>query len=192
MPDMRARILCLIALIPALGCAADGRPIRQPWPMHHVCRDFLIANSLNAADADGDGHDDYSVIDERRGLLTIVFHPGKNGDVRKDWPRVVLGTTGNPEYACLGDLDGDGAPDFVAVEGDDLSTGLPTGVRIFWSPGKAKARDAAAWRDAGRIPGTENAQYLYAECYDVDGDGALDIVVGGRRHSVTKKYAGLR
>jgi hypothetical protein len=22
----------------------------KPWPMHHVCRDFLIANSLNAAD----------------------------------------------------------------------------------------------------------------------------------------------
>lgn len=68
----------------------------KPWPMHHVCRDFLIANSLNAADVDGDGFDDYSVIDERRGPMTVIFHPGKNGDLRKEWPRLVLGQTGNP------------------------------------------------------------------------------------------------
>jgi hypothetical protein len=86
--------------------------------MHHVCPDFLIANSLNAADVDGDGFDDYSVIDERRGLMTVIYHPGKSGDVRKEWPRLILGETVNPEYACLGDLDDDGAPDFITVEGD--------------------------------------------------------------------------
>lgn len=177
---------------PAVTSGKGPGDIHQPWPMHHVCRDFLIANSLNAADVDGDGFDDYSVIDERRGLMTIIFHPGRNGDVREEWPRLVLGQTGNPEYACLGDVDGDGGPDFIAVEGDDLSRGLRTGVRIIWHPGRAKARDAAAWEDAGHVPGTENAQYLYAECHDIDADGALDVVVGGRRHPVTKQYAGLR
>ena len=72
--------------------------------MHHVCRDFLIAKSLNAADVDGDGCDDYSVIDEHRGLMTAIFHPGKGGDVRQEWPRMILGITANREYACLGAL----------------------------------------------------------------------------------------
>ena len=90
---------------PAVTSSVPKGLIYKPWPMHHVCRDFLIANSLNAADVDGDGFDDYSVIDELRGLMTIIFHPGKNGEVRKEWPRLILGATGNPEYACLGDLD---------------------------------------------------------------------------------------
>lgn len=33
------------------------------------------------------------------------IHPGKNGDVRREWPRLVLGQTGNPECVSLGDLD---------------------------------------------------------------------------------------
>ena len=191
-PVVLATLTGLLLTFQTVTVLAESAQTCKPWPMYHVCRDFLIANSLNAADVDCDGFDDYAVIDERRGLMTIVFHPGKKGDVRKEWSRIILGDTGNPEYSCLGDLDGDGAPDFVAVEGDDLSKGLPTGVRIFWNPGKSKAREASAWKDAGRIPGTEKGQYLYAECHDVDGDGALDIVVGGRRHTITKQYAGIR
>ena len=50
--------ITLVALLPwsllgAVSC--DPPPAVQPWTMHHVCRDFLIANSLNAADVDGDG-----------------------------------------------------------------------------------------------------------------------------------------
>ena len=68
---------------------------------------------LTAADVDGDGFDDYSVIDERTGLLTVIFHPGKDGDVRAEWPRMVLGKTENPEYGCLGDLGGAATTDEV-------------------------------------------------------------------------------
>lgn len=177
---------------PTVMSADPKGQIYAPWTMHHVCRDFLIANSLNAADVDGDGFNDYSVIDERRGLMTIVFHPGKGGEVCKEWPRLILGQTGNPEYACLGDLDGDSNTDMVVVEGDDLGRGLHPGVRVIWGPAKAKAHDASAWHDGGLITGTDNEQYVYAECHDVDADGALDIIVGGRRHPVTKLYAGLR
>ena len=86
---------CLLGMvINAAEAATEGEPeptvttaprqeqIYKPWLMHHVGRDFLIANSLNAADVDGDGFNDYSVIDERRDLITIVFHPGKKDDVR--------------------------------------------------------------------------------------------------------------
>lgn len=177
-----------LALVP-LALAGD---IHQPWKMHKIDLEFRIANSLNAGDVNGDGYLDYSVIDESLGLQSIVFHPGKGGDVRKPWPKVVLDRAGHPEYSCLGDLDGDGNMDFVSVDGDDLERGIKTGVRVFWGPEKSRVMDPKAWRDAGHVPGTSGLQYLYCETFDVNGDGALDVIVGGRRHSITKKYAGIR
>lgn len=181
-----------VSFLAFIGSVAAQDAIRQPWKMHQLNNDYLIANSLGQGDVNQDGYPDYAVIDEWVGLQTIVFHPGKNGDVRKPWARVNLGKTGNPEYSCLGDLDADGNVDFVVVEGDDLERGYKTGARVFWGPGKAKATDSTAWVDGGHIPSTVGEQYLYSECHDLNGDGALDILVGGRRHATTNKYAGLR
>jgi hypothetical protein len=175
-----------------LGAALHAGDITQPWRMHHIHDDYLVANSMGAADVNGDGFTDYAVIDEGFGRQTILFHPGPGGDVRAPWQRLVLGQTGNPEYSTLADLDGDGALDLVVVEGDDLERGLPTGIRFWWGPGPARATDPTAWTDAGRVPGNDGQQYLYVACRDIDGDGHLDVVVGGRRHSVTRQYAGLR
>jgi hypothetical protein len=91
---------------PAVMTSSHQEQLDKPWPMHHVCRDFLIANSLNAADVDGDGFDDYSVIDERRGLMTIIFHPGKSRDVRKEWPRLIpLDVDGDGDLDLLGNVE---------------------------------------------------------------------------------------
>ncbi len=184
--------LLLLLLLSGLTTPTEAGEIRQPWPMHKIDNDFRVANSLNARDVNGDGWMDYSVIDESLGLQTVIFHPGTNGDVRQTWPKVVLAKTGHPEYSCLGDLDGDGNVDVVVVDGDDMSRGLQTGVRIWWGPPRDQVTNPTAWRDAGHIPGTDGLQYLYAECLDINNDGALDIIVGGRRHAVNKQYAGIR
>ncbi len=193
---MKFFVLAFLFLIrPMQAVPAQGEEypssIYQPWRMHHIRDDYLIANSADTADVNGDGFQDLAVIDESTGLETIVFHPGRAGDVRGYWPRTVLGTTSNPEYSCLGDIDGDGSIDLVVVEGDDLEQGHETGVRVFWGPEKSTVQDPSHWLDAGHIPGSGGKQYLYAQCHDVNLDGATDIVVGGRRHSVTKEYAGL-
>jgi hypothetical protein len=165
--------------------------IRNPWKMHHINNQYLIANSLNPADVNKDGFLDYAVIDEYLGFQTVVFHPGKNANFDKEWPRLDLGKTGNPEYSCLGDLDGDGNIDFVVVEGDDLEKGYKTGVRFFWGPDSAQVMNPKSWKITPIIPGTEGKQFLYAECHDINKDSALDVLVGGRRHSVTNEYTGL-
>ena len=144
-------VLCSAAFVSSLASAPDI--FAQPWKMHHINKDYLIANSLQPGDVNGDGYDDYAVIDEFLGLQTIVFHPGPDGDVRQPWSRVVLGETGNPEYSCLGDLDGDGNYDLIVVEGDDLEKGFETGVRIWWGPSPDQAHRPEAWINATSRPG---------------------------------------
>lgn len=171
---------------------SESEPINEPWKMHHINDYYVIANSLNAADVDKDGYMDYAVIDEWLGIQTILFHPGKDGDIRAKWDRVNLGKTGNPEYSCLGDLDEDGNVDFIVVTGDALEVGYSTGVGLFWGPDADKVRDSTAWEYAGYFPATLGQQYLYAECHDINNDGAVDILVGGRRNAITNEYAGIR
>ena len=195
LPMKLLSFISLVVVLAVVICAAPAwsqTPVGEPWTMYHIHDGYLIANSLDAADVNHDGFDDYSVIDEGKGLQTIVFHPGPNGDVRKAWPRVVLGKTGNPEYSCLGDLDGDGNLDVVVVEGDDMEKGIPTGVRIWWGPTSDKVMDPDAWTNSGHIPGTEGEQYLFCLVRDLNGDGRGQILVGGRKHPLTKKYAGIR
>jgi len=117
------------ALLTVLVAKADQAEMYKPWKMHHACRDFLIANSLNAADVDSDGFKDHSVIDERRDLMTIVFHPGKGGEVRKEWPRMVLGQTGNPLIPL--DVDGDGDLDLLGNVEEHFHRG-PDGKDVSW------------------------------------------------------------
>lgn len=162
------------------------------WKMHIINNDYLIANSMNAADVDRDGSEDYAVIDEFLGLQTIIFFPEAGEDPTKPWERVNLGKTGGPEYSCLGDIDQDGNTDFVVVTGDDLERGYTTGVAIFWGPEPSRVRDSTAWKKAGNIPATLGQQYLYVETHDLDGDGGPDILAGGRRNAITNEYAGLR
>ncbi len=162
------------------------------WAMHNISDDYLIANSMSPADVDGDGEEDYAVIDEWLGIQTILFTPKEKDSLRKPWKRVNLGVTGNPEYSSLGDMDGDGNLDFIVVTGDDLEKGLETGMGIFWGPSAEKVLDSKAWVNAGNIPSTLGQQYLYVETHDINNDGALDILVGGRRNALSGEYSGLR
>ncbi len=198
---MRSPWIAILALQAVWSLASAADPVRTvtarlaegpTWTMHRISDDYLIANSAGLADVNQDGFPDLSVIDEGVGTLTLLFHPGPGKDPRQPWKRIVLGVTGNPEYACLGDLDGDGSFDYVVADGDDLEKGLKTGVRIVWGPAARETAQPDKWQAAGHIPGTEGAQYLYVECRDVNGDAAADILAGGRRHSVTKQYAGIR
>ncbi len=210
---MRVKSLLLVSVLPfvvAAGCSDGSHRGREainpaPWPMHPIDSRFRGANGLGTADVDGDGFTDYLTNYEFDQRYEIAFHPGPEGRVREPWPTVTVFVPDplektedgvNPESADLGDLDGDGFIDVVTGQGwGELPfwEGSQPGVRIVWGPARERARYASAWHDAGIIPGTaERGHFHFVRTYDVNGDGATDIVAGGRVHGGNGARAGVR
>lgn len=78
----------------------------------------------------------------------------------------------NVEYGYFGDLNGDGNLDAVYANGDKAD------VNIIWGLDKSQVKDPTKWVDAGPIPSSKNqGHYVYLETFDINQDGALDIVV---------------
>jgi hypothetical protein len=124
---------------------------------------------------------DYVVIHEGPDKVTIIFHPGVNEKLYKEWKKVVISEGNNVEYAYAGDMNGDGNIDIVYANGGKAD------VNILWGPGIEKADDPSKWVDGGAIPSSANqGHYVYLETFDINNDGALDIVTGGRRHKSGK------
>ena len=196
--------LLLLPVLALAGCNDGGDEIGTvaplvindaPWPMHAIDSRFRGGNGIGAADVDADGFTDYVTNYEFDQRFEIAFHPGPNADPRKPWPTTTAFVPAvlekpedgiNPESADFGDVDGDGAIDLVTGQGwgeIPFWEGNAAGVRIVWGPGAERAHDAAAWQDAGRIPSTvDDGHFHWVRTRDINGDGLVDIVVGGRVH----------
>lgn len=176
-------LVILTAAIPN-GFAQDfNEPVfpTMPWRMYHLDRQYYNHNSISPGDANGDGYTDYVVIHEGPDKVTILFHPGNLEDIYPEWEKVTISEGNNVEYAYFGDLDGDGNLDIAYANGGKAD------VNVIWGPKKSRVKDPSAWVDGGPIPASRNqGHYVFLETYDVNQDGALDIVTGGRRHSSGK------
>lgn len=149
---------------PALGAEWMMHPVDNPG-------DWL-PNGLSAADVNGDGWDDYLTNYEFTGRIRVALHPG-GGDPGLPWAAMDLGYFPDAESAAFGDLDGDGKPDVVVAHGME-HTGAVPGVRVLWG-------DGTAWEDAGDLPASlAGWQFLYIQTADLDLDGDVDIIAGGR------------
>jgi hypothetical protein len=149
-----------------------------------------LPNGLDVADVNRDGFPDYVTNYEGgQGIIRVAFHPGDKSAfaslglaARQMWPAVTVAQFPNAENAAFGDLDGDGAPDIAVAHGNQAGAGERSGVSIVWCQDPARVRAAAGWRNGGAVPGTvDRGHYLFIKTADVNGDGRLDIVVGGRR-----------
>jgi len=151
----------------------------SPWTMHVIDNpNFRLPNGLDSADADGDGWLDLLTNYEWNGYLRIAFRPPRDV-VAEAWPAVTVGRVPNAESSCFGDVDGDGDPDVVVAHGAE-ALGRP-GVKVLLNPEGSRAREAHAWGKPIEIPAARGiGHFHYIRCRDLDSDGRLEIVVGGR------------
>jgi hypothetical protein len=161
------------------------------WRMHQIDNPQVeLPNGLDVADGNKDGFPDYVTNYEGgEGDVRIAFHPGNKTRfsspalaARQLWPAVRVCKYLNAESAAFGDMDGDGNPDVIVAHGNQAGAGEKSGVSMIWNPGPDKVMEEKAWVDGGDVPATvSKGHYLFVKTIDIDGDGALDIVVGGRR-----------
>ena len=144
---------------------AEGREVRDP-------RDLAVG------DLNGDGFDD-AVVACSEGHLLYLQNPG--GVVRGfRWGRVIPSVTkgrGSYDRVSLADLNGDGRPEVLAVNGGagrDPSADT-TGPGISWFTLPPDPLEGEAWREHVVL---ESEQAVNARPIDLDGDGDLDVVAG--------------
>lgn len=170
MNTLAAFVFCL-ALSSANGPLSGNH---RPWPRHPIGAG-TGADGIRLSDMNGDGLPDAAVGFEEEGLTRLYSNPGP-ARVKAPWPSLTLGTTPDIEDASIADLDDDGRKDVISLtEGRDRS------IHLFFAPA-AVTEHNGQWRhivlgDGIRVP---RMAYMFAQAVDLDGDGRVEIVVGGK------------
>ncbi len=137
----------------------------------------LPSGGVIPVDLDGDG--DLDLLCRRTGFTgpdgRRIFR--NDGNLKFSAATAEFGLDENGSIHGTGDLNHDGAPDLVCVEG--------AGVEIYLNDGAGRfARRAGAVRGLERAPWKPHAQYGRgwggAAVTDFDNDGAADVIVNGK------------
>lgn len=137
-------------------------------------------------DIDGDGWGDVfvGVLRQNSNTGMVRVYSGQTGatiyTVNGSQPDEEFGRYGG----TVGDVDGDGIPDYVVGAPQTLPTPMGNGYAVVLSG----ATGRQIWRFDGLAPG-DGFGYVCAGAGDVDGDGIGDVIVGGHNHDPQGRIA---
>ncbi|MBK8978169.1 MAG: FG-GAP repeat protein [Planctomycetes bacterium] len=137
-------------------------------------------------DFDGDGMADLLIGSPNRSrtgaalIGSVTVASGRNG-------LVITGTSGTRAgrrlgfaVAALGDVNGDGVPDFASSSPHDNTLGTNAGYAACYSGADSRL----LWEIAGAFPGAWFGQSVLG-VPDMDGDGRMDVAVGAPRQTAS-------
>jgi hypothetical protein len=179
----RAVVANLVVMLFTVGAAAPvaAQPVpaqdaSTPWARHTIASGPRGADGVDLRDVDRDGLADVTTGWEEAGLVTVSLHPGERSE---PWPTVTVGTNlHGVEDAIFADVDGDGNLDVV-------SACECRRVVVHFGPNPAQVRDPAAWIPVVISASQGGQRWIKVAVGDVDGDGRLDIVGGGKVNPAT-------
>lgn len=167
----------VLGLLVAGKLATADSPIVEetPWAQFrlHSPGGPSGADGVKVADINGDGWMDVTTPFEQGRTVGIFLNPGPQ-HATEEWPVIYFPECVGAEDATWGDLDSDGRLDLVVSR-------EPSGtVTLYFQPTSGDFTDPAQWqrRDFTTCGG------LFAQVADIDGQGHLDIVAGGKGRPV--------
>ena len=145
--------------------------VAAQWERHTIDASSEGADGARLGDVNGDALVDVVTPWEEGGAVRVAFNPGIE-NVKQPWPSVTVGHVGSPEDAMPMDVDGDGRVDVVsACEGNTRA------VHVHWAPEDPLRGE---WVTEV-IPASKGLQqFMFSAALDVNGDGRMDIVSGGK------------
>jgi hypothetical protein len=144
--------------------------------MHLIDRHLRNSDGLVLRDLNGDGLPDYCTAWEFDQAITIGVHPGYE-NLDKPWPTARVATVKDSDEAIFTDLDDDGRPDVMYVQGPEADQ---SGIGISWGPQPDRVLDPEAWTDAGLLPATlPHRKFLVLLEAELNGQPGTEIVAAG-------------
>ncbi|WP_395575114.1 FG-GAP-like repeat-containing protein [Streptomyces sp. BK79] len=150
------------------GCTVPGGWLPQGQIASGV---GATAAQIRFADINGDGRDDYLVLDEE-GAVRAWLNNGGDSDGTAGWierGQIASGVGANPAEVQFADVNGDGRDDYLVV--------TDGGAVRAWLNNGGDSGDTPGWIERGQIASGVGSGQLPIVFADIDGDAKDDYLV---------------